>query len=72
MPILNLTDEQARGLLSTFDSADRGREDFEYLAKLDQGDYDPEDVAEARAWHARERAAEAEVRAQLDAQGFRP
>jgi hypothetical protein len=65
MPTIILTDEQARALLSTFDSASRGREDFDYLAGMDAGDYSPEDVEEAHAWHAREREVETLIRTQL-------
>ena len=51
---ITLTPEQAEALGSTFESARRGREDFDYLAGLDQGDYEPEDVEQAHQWHARE------------------
>jgi len=63
---LVLDAEQAATLASIFDSAARGRDDFEYLAGQDQGDYSAEDVATARLWHEREVELEAELREMLD------
>src|SRR5690606_2026574 len=61
-----LTDEQVSALLDVFASAQRGRDDFEYLASLDRGDYDASDIARARECHERERDVESAIRNQLD------
>lgn len=63
---IRLTKKQARDLLSTFDSAQRGRDDFEYLAGLDAGDYSKGDVKRARKWHMREIAVEALLREEIE------
>lgn len=61
--VIRLTREQAEALGSALDSAERGREDFEYCASL--GDYDHEDKREARRWHEREIAVAALVRERI-------
>lgn len=52
--VLVLTEDQTHDLSRIFDSAERGREDFNYLAGQDNDDYDEEDVAEVQSWHRRE------------------
>jgi hypothetical protein len=65
---LILSKVQAEALLSSIDSAVRGRADFDYLAGLDQNDYDPEDIENARVWHAREVEVEHVVAKQIQGQ----
>ena len=63
---IKLTKKQANALLSTFDSAQRGRDDFEYLAGRDAGDYSKGDIKRARKWHQREIAVETLVAEQIE------
>jgi hypothetical protein len=65
---ITLTREQAEALGSSFGSAERGREDFDYLASLDNGDYEPSDVEEHDRWAAREVEVEAIVAKQIKEQ----
>jgi hypothetical protein len=59
---LSLTPEQVADLFATFESAERGRDDFEHLAGLKGDDYTPEDIAKARAAHKRQVAVEHLIR----------
>lgn len=60
---ITLNREQVSALLDVFESAQRGREDVEYLASL--GDYDASDIATARQRHQRELDVESAIRRQL-------
>jgi len=66
--IIMLTEKQVEDLFGTFENAERGREDFEYLAGQDAGDYSPGDVRRQRAKNERQVKVEDRVRAQIKAQ----
>lgn len=63
---LVLDEDLARALLSSFDSADRGREDFEYLARQDNGDYSQDDIARTREQHRAQIVAETAIRRMIE------
>jgi hypothetical protein len=58
--------EQAAHLVAVHGiSADRGREDFEYLVSRGGEDYTKSDIRRQRAWHRREKAVEKKILRQI-------
>jgi hypothetical protein len=66
--VLVIAHEQVHTLLSIFDSAARGRDDVEYLAGREQGDYEKADIAAARESHAKQVALEEHLRLAIEMQ----